>query len=127
MLVMGMPVGRGESGAASHPFFLYDAIGTGAVARTRRAPLQKTKRRNVKRTTVAALALLVGGFTATSVSAHPTLKSTMPPAEGVVASAPSEIRLSFSEAVIPKFSTVHLKDQAGKSISSRKVAINPND
>jgi methionine-rich copper-binding protein CopC len=80
----------------------------------------------LKRTTAAALALLVAGFITTSASAHPTLKSAMPPAEGV-ASAPSEIRLNFSEAVIPKFSTVGLKDQAGKSIATGKVAINPND
>jgi len=81
----------------------------------------------LKRTTAAALALLVVGFIATSASAHPTLKSAMPPAEGVVASAPPEIRLNFSEAVIPKFSTVDVKDQAGKSIATGKVAINPND
>jgi methionine-rich copper-binding protein CopC len=81
----------------------------------------------LKRTTAAALALLVAGFIASSASAHPTLKSAMPPAEGVVGSAPSEIRLNFSEAVIPKFSTVGLKDQAGKSIATGKVAINPND
>ena len=79
----------------------------------------------LKRTGVTALALLVAGFTL--ASAHPTLKSALPPAEGVVGSAPSEIRLNFSEAVIPKFSTVGLKDQAGKSIATGKVAINPND
>jgi len=87
----------------------------------------KKERHMLNRTTAAALALLVAEFATTSAFAHPTLKSAMPPAEGVVVSAPSEIRLNFSEAVIPKFSTVGLKDQAGKSIATGKVAINPND
>jgi len=81
----------------------------------------------LKRTSVSVLALLAAGLIATPASAHPTLKSATPPAEGVVASAPTEVRLNFSEGVIPKFSSVDLKDQAGKSIATGKLAINPKD
>jgi methionine-rich copper-binding protein CopC len=81
----------------------------------------------LKRRSVTVLALLAAGLIATSASAHPTLKSATPPAEAVVASAPTEIRLSFSEGVIPKFSTVELKDQTGKSVATGKVATNPKD
>jgi len=64
---------------------------------------------------------------ATAANAHPTLKSAVPPAEGAAASAPTEIKLNFSEGVVSKFSSVELKDQRGKSIATGKVATNPND
>jgi methionine-rich copper-binding protein CopC len=35
--------------------------------------------------------------------------------------------LNFSEGVISKFSSVELKDQAGKKIATGKIATNPKD
>src|SRR5262245_66321524 len=64
---------------------------------------------------------------ATAANAHPTLKSAVPPAEGAAPSAPTEIKLNFSEGVVSKFSRVELKDQRGKSTATGQVATNPND
>ena len=79
-----------------------------------------------KRTSLAVFALLAACTMATSVNAHPTLKAASPPANGTAA-APAEIRLSFSERVILKFSSVELKDQAGKMIATGKLATDPKD
>jgi methionine-rich copper-binding protein CopC len=79
------------------------------------------------RTSIAVFALLAASLMASSASAHPTLKSANPPAEGTSVSQPTEIKLNFSEGVISKFSSVELKDQAGKKIATGKIATNPKD
>jgi copper resistance protein C len=81
----------------------------------------------VKRTSMAMLALLAASLISGSANAHPTLKFANPPAEGATASAPTEIRLNFSEGVISKFSSVELNDQAGKTIATGRLATNPKD
>ncbi len=81
----------------------------------------------LKRTAMAVAALFAASLMATSASAHPTLKSANPAAEGAAASAPIEIRLNFSEGVIAKFSSVEVKDQGGKKIATGKVATDPKD
>jgi copper resistance protein C len=90
-------------------------------------PSQKRNDNMLKKTTVTMLTLLAAGLMATSADAHPTLKSANPSVEGAVVGAPTEIRLNFSEGVISKFSSVELKDQAGKSIATGRVATNPKD
>jgi copper resistance protein C len=75
---------------------------------------------------VAAMALLAASVLAPSAEAHPTLKTASPPAEGTAA-APKEIKLSFSEGIIVKFSSVALKDQAGKKIATGKLSTDPKD
>src|SRR4029450_7066787 len=74
----------------------------------------------------AMLALMAAGVVTTSVEAHPTLKSASPAVDGTVAS-PTEIKLSFSEGVILKFSSVELKDQAGKTLTTGKLATDSKD
>src|SRR5215471_18404337 len=81
----------------------------------------------LKNTTMAVFALLAGSLMATSANAHPTLKSAYPPAEGAAASAPTEIKLNFSEGVVWQLSNVELKDQGGKSIATGKLTTNPKD
>ena len=78
------------------------------------------------KTSMGLLAVLAVSLLASSVEAHPTLKSATPPAESTAA-APTEIRLSFSEGVIVKLSSVELKDQAGKKIATGKLANDPKD
>src|SRR5262249_11253749 len=70
--------------------------------------------------------LFAANLLATSVEAHPTLTSAFPPTEGGAA-APIEIRLSFSEGVIVKFSSVEMNDQAGKRIATGTLAADPKD
>jgi methionine-rich copper-binding protein CopC len=80
----------------------------------------------LKRASTGALALFAASLLATSADAHPTLKSANPPAEGNAA-APTEIRLTFNEGLIVKFSSVELNDQAGKKIVTGKLATDPKD
>jgi len=80
----------------------------------------------LKLTSAAVLALFAASLIANPVEAHPTLKSAMPPAESISA-APKEIRLSFSEGVIVKLSSVELKDRAGMKIATGNLATDPKD
>jgi len=78
------------------------------------------------KTSTALSAVLAASLLATTAQAHPTLKSATPPAESMAA-APTEIRLSFSEGVIVKLSSVELKDQTGKKIAIGKLANDPKE
>jgi methionine-rich copper-binding protein CopC len=80
----------------------------------------------LKITSRVVLALFAASLLANPVEAHPTLKSSIPPAESTAAT-PKEIRLSFSEGVIVKLSSVELKDRAGKKIATGKLATDPKD
>lgn len=79
-----------------------------------------------KATSMALLALFAATMLPTAGDAHPILKSTSPAAEST-ASAPMEIRLTFSEGVIAKFSGAEVKDQGGKKIPTGKVTTDPKD
>ena len=66
-------------------------------------------------------ALAAGAVTAlalvTAASAHPALRALNPPANGIVSNTLKDIRLTFSEAVIPVFSGVTLTDRNGKAVA----------
>lgn len=53
-----------------------------------------------------------------AASAHPVLKSANPAANGTLSTAAKEIRLVFSEAVVPAFSGATLTDRNGRVIST---------
>ena len=76
---------------------------------------------------VALLALSATSLLGTSANAHPTLTSSSPQANVSAASSPTEIRLSFSEGVIAKFSGVKLKDESGKPIAIGAATVDPKD
>lgn len=80
----------------------------------------------LKRTQLTLLALFAA-MLATAVDAHPTLKAASPAAESTATAAPMEIRLTFSEGVIAKFSSAEVKDQGGKSIATGKATTDPKD
>ena len=65
-------------------------------------------------------AILYGGV----ASAHPQLQSVQP-AAGSATTSPKQIAITFNEAVIPQFSGVELKDQAGKVIATGRSATDP--
>ena len=67
------------------------------------------------------------GLIATCAHAHPTLSSATPAAGVTAASSPTELRLTFSEDVVPRFSGVTLKDQGGKTIATGPAATDPKD
>jgi len=81
----------------------------------------------LKKLSIALFALLAAGLLTSSADAHPTLKSASPPVESVTVTEPTEIKLTFSEGVISKFSSVEVKDQGGKTVATGKVATNPKD
>lgn len=80
-----------------------------------------------KKITVALLALSAAGLLVTSADAHATLTSSSPQANVPAAGSPTEIRLSFSERVIAKFSGVEIKDESGKAVATGIAAVDPKD
>ncbi|WP_458760880.1 copper homeostasis periplasmic binding protein CopC [Afipia sp. TerB] len=58
--------------------------------------------------------------------AHPQLETSEPVA-GATTSSPKQIRITFNEAVIPKFSGVEIKDKAGRVIATGKSSVDPAD
>lgn len=74
---------------------------------------------------ISAVALVVAILSASAAFAHADLQSAEPAAGSAATTSPQQIRLTFSEAVIPKFSGVELKDQAGKLIATGTAAVDP--
>ena len=79
----------------------------------------------LKVNSISAVALVVASLSASAAFAHADLQSAEPAAGSAATTSPKEIRLTFSEALIPRFSGVELKDQAGKLIATGKVAVDP--
>jgi methionine-rich copper-binding protein CopC len=71
-------------------------------------------------TAVVSLALGAG-----AAAAHPRLIAASPPAGGRVA-APPQLRLSFSETLIGKFSQLSLADGAGHRVPLGPSALSPD-
>ena len=74
-------------------------------------------------TVLTILAAVLSGETAL---AHPQLQAAEP-AVGAVTAPPKQIRITFNEAVIPKFSGVEIKDKAGRIVATGKAMIDPGD
>jgi hypothetical protein len=74
---------------------------------------------------VASLALLLSGVTA--AFAHGELKRAVPPAGGTVATAPSEVAVTFNEPLETAFSSVVVRDSAGKQIDKADTHIDKDD
>jgi copper resistance protein C len=70
-------------------------------------------------------AFIVACLSANAAFAHAELQSAEPAAGSAATTSPQQIRLTFSEAVIPRFSGVEVKDQAGKLIATGKAAVDP--
>ena len=62
-----------------------------------------------------------------SAFAHALLKKAAPAAGVVVSTSPSEIRLTFSEGVEPRFSGMTLTMQTGAAAPLGKPAVDPKD
>jgi copper resistance protein C len=79
----------------------------------------------LKVNSISAVALVVASLSAGAAFAHADLQSAEPAAGSAATTSPKEIRLTFSEALIPRFSGVELKDQTGKLIATDKAAVDP--
>lgn len=62
-----------------------------------------------------------------TAAAHAFLNQAVPPVGGAVPASPKEIRLTFSEAVEPRFSGIELATSNGRSIAIGPVATAPGD
>ena len=62
-----------------------------------------------------------------SASAHAELRRTTPAAGGAVATAPAEVVLNFSEPLEGAFSSVVVRDAAGKSVDKADAHVDPAD
>jgi copper resistance protein C len=61
----------------------------------------------------------------TAANAHPELQAAEPAAGAAMTTSPAQIRITFNENVIPKFSGIELKDQTGKMIATGNAATDP--
>ena len=71
------------------------------------------------------LAILLTSIVSGAAQAHPALQSTNP-GQGATVSSPTEIRLTFSEDLIAKFSGLTVKDEGGRAIETGGPTVDPN-
>jgi methionine-rich copper-binding protein CopC len=79
----------------------------------------------VSKTRKSAVALIVASLSGNAAFAHADLQSAEPAAGSAETTSPTQIRITFSEAVIAKFSGVELKDQVGRPIATGTAAVDP--
>lgn len=80
----------------------------------------------MSKTSTIAIALIAAIFSGGAAVAHPQLE-TSEPAAGATTSSPKQIRITFNEVVIPKFSGIEIKDKAGRTIATGKSQADPAD
>jgi methionine-rich copper-binding protein CopC len=78
-----------------------------------------------KMTLTAAIAMIAASLFVNAADAHPRLQSAEPAARAAVTTSPRQIRITFTENVIPQMSGVEVKDQTGKIIPTGKAAADP--
>ena len=66
-------------------------------------------------------------LTAPLAAAHIAIKQTTPAADAMLAVAPPEILLTFTEKIEPAFSSASLKDARGADISAAKSRVDASD
>jgi copper transport protein len=89
-----------------------------------RASLRRRGRRVALLALLTASALLLPAATA---SAHAYLIRTAPVASGVLDSAPSQVALTFDEAVEPRLAIISVTDAAGRQLAAGPVRRSPAD
>jgi methionine-rich copper-binding protein CopC len=80
----------------------------------------------MSKTRILALALIASAIYGNVAHAHPQLRS-VEPAAGMATTSPKEIRITFSEPVIARFSGIELKDQSGKPIATGQSETDPGN
>jgi len=69
---------------------------------------------NTRVMSLVALGLLLAG--PGIADAHALLRTASPPVGGTVHAAPSEVAITFSEGVEPRFSTIEVRDEGGARV-----------
>ena len=79
-----------------------------------------------RKTIQTTLAVLMAGFLGGGMAhAHPALETAVP-AQGATVSSPKEIRLTFTEDLVAKFSGLTVKDQSGHLVDTASPTVDPN-
>lgn len=81
----------------------------------------------LRNTAAAIMTLIAGSLLATAAYAHPKLVKSEPAQDAVVNTSPKELRLSFNEELVPKFSSAEVKDQKGQKVETGTVSADPKD
>jgi methionine-rich copper-binding protein CopC len=76
--------------------------------------LKIRERAMLRITSVAVLALMGCALTLTAANAHPKLVKSSPAANAAIDDSPKELRLSFNEELVAKFSGVEVKTSRGR-------------
>jgi methionine-rich copper-binding protein CopC len=79
----------------------------------------------MRKTVQTALAVLTAGFIGGMAHAHPALETAVP-GQGATVSSPKEIRLTFTEDLVAKFSGLTVKDQSGQLIETASPSVDLN-
>jgi methionine-rich copper-binding protein CopC len=79
----------------------------------------------LRKTVQTTLAVLIAGFIGGLAHAHPSLETAVP-GQGATVSSPKEIRLTFTEDLVGKFSGLTVKDQNGQLIETASPSLDPN-
>ena len=79
--------------------------------------------RKIVRVTLAVLLTATSGRMAWG---HPVLEAS-DPGQGATVSSPKEVRLTFIENLIARFSGLTIKDQSGRAIGTASPSVDPND
>jgi methionine-rich copper-binding protein CopC len=74
---------------------------------------------------IAAVIVIAAILADRAAFAHPELRSAEPAAGAAGATSPKQIKITFTEALIPQFSGAEVKDQAGKTIATGKATVDP--
>jgi methionine-rich copper-binding protein CopC len=72
-------------------------------------------------------AVLALAAIATSAAAHPVPKAASPAPNAVLPSSPPEIRITFSEGLVGKFSGLELKSASGQDMAVGRASVSPGD
>ena len=81
----------------------------------------------IRKTLVAGTAAISCAVFVTAAQAHPKLMLASPVADTAVAESPKELRLTFNEGLIAKFSGVELKTDKGEKIETGTAVADPAD
>ena len=79
----------------------------------------------LRKTVQATIAIAIASVIAGVAHAHPPLE-TADPGQGSTVSSPKEVRLTFTEDLIAKFSGLTVKDQSGHLVETASPTVDPN-
>jgi len=77
--------------------------------------------------TIILCAAFACGLAANAALAHAFLDHAVPSVGGTVSGSPSELRLTFTEKLVPAFSGVQIATAGGAPVAAAKATLDPAD